>query len=76
MSAPIGELTDHDLLVRIATQMQDLAGNGQPGRVSRLESEVHRLDRWRYWMMGAIAAIGVALASGITVFAAVLQGHH
>ena len=45
---------------RIATlesQMETIVGNGQPGRMTKVESDVKRLDRWKYWALGAGAGI-------------------
>ena len=57
-----------DICERVATleqQAHDLCGNGQPGRVSALESAVSSLQRWRYWVLGAAA--GVAGVVGVIV---------
>ncbi|MDE1155558.1 MAG: hypothetical protein PW735_07470 [Acidobacteriaceae bacterium] len=42
--------------------MYDLRGNGQPGRVSRLESSVHELDRWKYKLMGYSSGLAVCIS--------------
>jgi hypothetical protein len=45
-------------LTRLETMMADLAGNGQPGRIQRLEDKVRAHDRWFWLMMGGGAVAG------------------
>ncbi len=45
-------------LTLLETMMVDLAGNGQPGRIQRLEDKVRALDRWFWLMMGGGAVVG------------------
>jgi hypothetical protein len=42
----------------LETEMHSLAGNGQPGRVSSLETAVSKLSQWRWWVVGAAAGSG------------------
>jgi hypothetical protein len=47
-----------DSLARLDTKITSLIGNGQPGRVTRLESAVEELKKAR-WIVGGII-IGVS----------------
>jgi hypothetical protein len=47
-------------LSAIETLLHSIAGNGQPGRLTTLESKVSRLIEWKYWLMGAAAGLGIA----------------
>jgi hypothetical protein len=38
--------------------LHDLLGNGQPGRMARIEERVDRLMEWRWWLVGAAAGGG------------------
>jgi hypothetical protein len=42
----------------LETDMHDLKGNGQPGRVALLEAAVDALKQWRWWWIGAAAGSG------------------
>jgi hypothetical protein len=42
----------------LETDMHDLKGNGQPGRVALLEAAVDALKQWRWWLIGAAAGGG------------------
>ena len=44
-------------LAKLEAQMYSLCGNGQPGRISLLESAVSKLQQWRWWVVGATAGI-------------------
>jgi hypothetical protein len=45
-------------LTLLETMMADLAGNGQPGRIQRLEEKVRAHDRWFWLMLGGGAVAG------------------
>lgn len=45
-------------LTLLETMMSELAGNGQPGRIQRLEDKVRAHDRWLWLMAGAGAVAG------------------
>jgi hypothetical protein len=45
-------------LTLLETMIVDLAGNGQPGRIQRLEDKVRAHDRWLWLMMGGGAVVG------------------
>ena len=49
-----------------------LLGNGQPGRCAEHGVRIARLERWRSWIAGALAVIGVLWMAAVTVFAAVI----
>lgn len=48
----------------LETLVKDVVGNGQPGRLTNVESAVSGLQRWRYWLTG-IAATTTAASSFI-----------
>jgi hypothetical protein len=55
-----GEYNTHsretgERLATVETQMYSLCGNGQPGRISNLETAVQKLKEWRWWVLGAMA---------------------
>lgn len=43
-----------DSLARLETHMTSLIGNGQPGRVTKLEKAVAGLVRWKWIITGVI----------------------
>lgn len=43
-------------LARLETHMENLVGNGQPGRVTKLEEKVDSLSKWRWIISGALIA--------------------
>ncbi len=45
-------------LTLLETMMVDLAGNGQPGRIQRLEDKVRSHDRLIWLVTGAGAVVG------------------
>lgn len=49
-----------DVLGRLDTNMKGLVGNGQPGRVDKLESAVKDLEHQRWWAAGVITTLGAA----------------
>lgn len=48
-------------LARLETNMTTLVGNGQPGRVTKLEDRVDSLRRWRWLITGGIIAISALI---------------
>jgi hypothetical protein len=48
-------------LAELKSQMQSLLGIGQPGRLSELETNVARHDRWIARASGVGAIVGIAL---------------
>jgi hypothetical protein len=59
-------MTAHDTGERLATletQMHSLCGNGQPGRISLLESAVNKLSAWRWYLLGAAAGVSGVVSS-------------
>ena len=50
-----------DSLARLETHMEDLVGNGKPGRVKELEDQVDGLSKWRWFLGGAIIAISAII---------------
>lgn len=46
-----------DMLARLDTKMEDLAGNGKPGRVSKLEDAVESLNKWRWIIAGGVLGL-------------------
>jgi hypothetical protein len=39
-------------LTRLETLLRDLAGNGQPGRIQRIEEKLRAHDRWLWTLAG------------------------
>ncbi|HEY5055708.1 MAG TPA: hypothetical protein VII58_06080 [Acidobacteriaceae bacterium] len=48
-------------LAILKTQMKDLVGNGQPGRLTRVESRISDHERAVQRLKGAAGALGAAL---------------
>jgi hypothetical protein len=44
-----------------------LLGNGQPGICAEHAARIARLERWRSWLTGALAVIGVLWAAAVTI---------
>lgn len=57
-------------LAALESQMHDLVGNGNPGRLRLLEIAVQNLQRWRWYIVGAGAA-----TSGLVMCAAWMFSH-
>lgn len=49
------------------TQMTDLIGNGQPGRIARLEKAVEILKRFRWMVLGYASAISFVISTGFAI---------
>ena len=49
-----------------------LLGNGQPGRCAEHAARIARLERWRSWITGALAVMGILWAAAVTIVAAVV----
>lgn len=47
-------------LVELRTQMTSLLGNGQPGRISNIESDVATLKKLGYYLTGALVSLAGA----------------
>jgi hypothetical protein len=47
-----------------------LLGNGQPGRCAEHGGRIARLERWRSWVAGALAVLGILWVAGVTIIAA------
>lgn len=58
--ASSSNLTDHDLLIEIATNVKTLVTQG-----SDHESRIRRLEKWQYVATGLAAAIGSGFGAGI-----------
>jgi hypothetical protein len=54
------------------TMQKSLLGNGQPGRCALHSERIARLERWRSWLTGALAVLGILWTATVTVFAAVV----
>jgi hypothetical protein len=48
-------------IAQLETKAQDVCGNGQPGRMTTAEQSIAALQRFRYWQLGAAAALSGAL---------------
>jgi len=49
-----------------------LLGNGQPGTCAEHGVRISRLERWRSWVAGALAVLGILWMAAVTVVAAVV----
>lgn len=56
-----------DVLARLDENMESLVGNGQPGRVTKLEDKVEALQKERWYAGGVIAGVST-LAGGLIHF--------
>lgn len=52
-----------------------LLGNGQPGRCAEHSARIAKLERWRSWIAGALAVIGILWMAAVTIAAAVAVEH-
>jgi hypothetical protein len=50
-------------LSTLESQMHDICGNGQPGRLSQVETEVRGLDRWRWRMIGICTGVSATVSA-------------
>lgn len=66
-------MKDHDLLIHVATKIEELTGNGQPGRCASHSARIARLERWRSWMLGGMALLGITISVASVVLAATLR---
>jgi hypothetical protein len=60
-------------LAALEAQMHDLCGNGQPGRIRTLELIVERLQAWRWYLIGASAAVSTIVAGAAWLIAEVVK---
>jgi hypothetical protein len=44
-----------------------LLGNGQPGRCAEHGVRIARLERWRSWITGALAVVGILWMAAVSV---------
>ena len=49
-------------LSALETEVRTLTGNGQPGRIARLEEDVDRLKAFRWWIVGLSAGVGAIVS--------------
>jgi hypothetical protein len=47
-----------------------LLGNGQPGRCAEHGVRIARLERWRSWVAGALAILGILWMAAVTIVGA------
>ena len=52
-----------------------LLGNGQPGRCAEHGVRIARLERWRSWITGALAIVGILWMALVTVAAGLAVEH-
>ena len=52
-----------------------LLGNGQPGRCAEHGVRIARLERWRSWITGALAVIGILWMAIVSVAAGIAVEH-
>lgn len=54
-----------ETLARLDTHMESLVGNGQPGRVTKLETAVDSLRKWRWTISGAVLGAAGLISAAI-----------
>lgn len=54
-----------DSLARLETHMENLVGNGQPGRVTNLETEVKDLNKAKWYLSGSVVGVSTLLGTVI-----------
>lgn len=54
-------------LATLSEKIYTLAGNGQPGRVGKLETDVEDLKKWRWKMAGITTVAASAVATAIEI---------
>lgn len=61
---------DHSLLVRIDERTQTIveAQDRAFAALGRHEKRIGALERWRAWIVGALAALGLVVAVALRVF--------
>jgi hypothetical protein len=69
--AHIAEMTQTRTIV--AGMQKTLLGNGQPGQCEKHGVRIARLEWWRAWITGALAAMGVLWLAAVAIGAAVLE---
>ena len=52
-----------------------LLGNGQPGRCAEHGVRIARLERWRSWITGALAIVGILWMALVSVAAGLAVEH-
>ena len=52
-----------------------LLGNGQPGTCAEHGVRIARLERWRSWITGALAVLGILWMAAVTIASAVAVEH-
>jgi len=50
-----------------------LLGNGQPGRCAEHGWRIARLERWRAWIAGALAVVGLLWIAAVALAAAAVE---
>lgn len=52
------KITDHgERLSAVETHVHGLVGNGQPGTIDEIKEDIRSLNKFRYYLTGAIAVI-------------------
>lgn len=49
-------------LAKLETMMYGIVGNGQPGRIGKLEESVEKLLQWRWYLIGVAAGVSAVTA--------------
>lgn len=52
-----------DVLARLDENMKSLVGNGQPGRVTKLEDKVEALQRERWYAGGIVTGVSTIIGT-------------
>jgi hypothetical protein len=57
----------------LETQMKEVRGNGQPGRLGIVEAEVKAVQRWRYKVIGIAAGVSTVVSAAAWVLTKVMR---
>lgn len=56
--------SERDRLTKLETQMKELKGNGQPGRIDRIEEKLDKLSKQVYIGLGLVLAMQFLALAG------------
>lgn len=65
---------ENERVARLEVQMKELIGNGQPGRVDKMESKVEGLSKAMYVGLGGLYLLHFLAANGLLNFKKLLGG--
>ena len=57
----------------VESMQKTLLGNGQPGRCAEHSLRIARMERWRSWITGALAVVGILWVAVVAIAAAAVE---